>query len=90
MPPLASVLYITETSEVGGDDPLYADMYPADELLSPALQWFLEGLTAVHDGGVPYLGSYGSTPPEGGHLRNEHPVVPVVTVHPSPAPRCCT
>jgi taurine dioxygenase len=79
VPPLASALYITETPEVGGGDTLYADMYLAYDLLSPAMQEFLEGLSAVHDGGLPYVGGYGSTPPEGGYPRNEHPVV---TVHP--------
>lgn len=79
IPPLASALYITETPDVGGGDTLYADMYLAYELLSPAMQSFLEGLTAVHDGGLPYVGSYATTPPEGGYPRNEHPVV---AVHP--------
>ncbi|MFN3254325.1 MAG: TauD/TfdA dioxygenase family protein [Ilumatobacter sp.] len=79
IPPLASALYITETPECGGGDTLFADMYLAYDLLSPAMQTFLEGLTAVHDGGIPYVGSYKSTPPEGGYPRNEHPVV---AVHP--------
>jgi taurine dioxygenase len=79
IPPMASALYITETPEVGGGDTLYADMYLAYELLSPVMQSFLESLTAVHDGGIPYVGSYGSTPPEGGYPRNEHPVI---AVHP--------
>lgn len=79
VPPLASALYITETPVVGGGDTLYADMYLAYELLSPAMQTFLEGLTAVHDGGIPYVGNYKSTPPEGGYPRNEHPVI---AVHP--------
>jgi len=78
-PPLASALYITETPEVGGGDTLYADMYLAYELLSPAMQTFLEGLTAVHDGGLPYIGAYNTTPPAGGYPRNEHPVI---AVHP--------
>jgi len=79
VPPMASALYVTETPEVGGGDTLYADMYLAYEMLSPAMQSFLEGLTAVHDGAIPYVGSYSSTPPEGGYPRNEHPVV---AVHP--------
>jgi len=79
IPPLASALYITETPEVGGGDTLFADMYLAYDLLSPTMQQFLEGLTAVHDGGVPYVGAYGSTPPEGGYPRSEHPVI---AVHP--------
>ena len=79
IPPLGSALYITETPECGGGDTLYADMYLAYELLSPAMQAFLEGLTAVHDDALPYVGAYKSTPPEGGYPRNEHPVI---AVHP--------
>ena len=51
----------------------------AHDMLSPAMQSWLEGLTAVHDGAIPYVGSYQSTPPEGGYARNSHPVV---AVHP--------
>jgi taurine dioxygenase len=75
IPPLGSMLYITETPECGGGDTLFADMYMAFEMLSPPMRQFLEGLTAVHDGALPYVGSYGSTPPEGGYPRSEHPVV---------------
>jgi len=79
IPPLGSMLYITETPEVGGGDTLFADMYLAYELLSAPMQAFLETLTATHDGGKPYVGSYKSTPPEGGYPRTTHPVV---TTHP--------
>jgi len=79
IPPMASALYITETPECGGGDTLYADMYLAYELLSEPMQKMLEGLTAVHDGALPYVSTYKSTPPEGGYPRNEHPVI---TVHP--------
>jgi len=78
-PPIGSALYITKTPESGGGDTLYADMYLAYELLSPTMQTFLEGLTAVHDGAIPYVGAYKSTPPEGGYPVNEHPVI---AVHP--------
>lgn len=78
-PPMASALYVTETPERGGGDTLYADMCLAYEMLSPAMQEFLEGLTAVHDGALPYIGAYKSTPPEGGYPRHEHPVI---AVHP--------
>lgn len=78
-PPMASALYITETPECGGGDTLYADMYLAYDMLSEPMQQMLEGLTAVHDGAIPYVGTYGSTPPEGGYPRNEHPVI---AVHP--------
>jgi taurine dioxygenase len=75
IPPLGSMLYITETPECGGGDTLFADMYLAYELLSEPMRRFLDGLTAVHDGAIPYVGGYGTTPPEGGYPRSEHPVV---------------
>lgn len=78
-PPLGSALYITETPACGGGDTMFANMYLAHDLLSPAMQDFLAGLTAVHDGAKPYVGNYKYQPPEGGYPRNEHPVV---TVHP--------
>ena len=79
IPPLGSMLYVTETPASGGGDTLFADMYLAYEMLSEPVKAFLSGLTAVHDGAIPYIGSYKSTPPEGGYPRNEHPVV---TRHP--------
>ena len=75
IPPLGSMLYVTETPASGGGDTLFADMYLAYELLSEPMRGFLDGLTAVHDGAIPYIGSYKSKPPEGGYARNEHPVV---------------
>jgi len=78
-PPMGSMLYITETPASGGGDTLFADMYLAYELLSDAMKDMLEGLTAIHDGGLPYIGAYKSTPPKGGYPRNEHPLV---AVHP--------
>lgn len=79
IPPLGSMLYVTETPASGGGDTLFADMYLAYEMLSEPVKAFLSGLTAVHDGAIPYVGSYKSTPPESGYPRNEHPVV---TRHP--------
>lgn len=79
IPPLASLLYITETPECGGGDTLFANMYMAYEMLSPTMRAFLEDLTAVHDGALPYIGNYKSEGPEGGYPRHEHPVI---TVHP--------
>ena len=75
VPPLGSMLYVTETPECGGGDTLFADMYLAYEMLSDPIKGFLDGLTAIHDGAIPYVGSYKSVPPEGGYPRNEHPVV---------------
>lgn len=79
VPPLGSMLYVTETPECGGGDTLYADMVLAYELLSDTMKHFLEPLEAVHDGAIPYVGAYHTTPPEGGYPRNRHPVV---TRHP--------
>jgi taurine dioxygenase len=79
IPPLGSMLYVTETPESGGGDTLFADMYLAYELLSNPMKQFLDGLTAVHDGAIPYVGAYKTRPPEGGYPRNEHPVI---TRHP--------
>jgi taurine dioxygenase len=79
-PPMGSMLYIKETPQDGGGDTLFADMYRAFETLSEPMQRFLEGLTAVHDGALPYLGSYHYSPPAGSNYpRNVHPVV---TRHP--------
>ena len=76
IPPLGSMLYITETPECGGGDTLFADMALAYELLSDTMKDMLSGLTAVHDGTVPYMGSYGVAPPDGEkYPKNEHPVI---------------
>ena len=75
VPPLGSMLYVTETPACGGGDTLFADMALAYRLLSPPIREFLGGLTAVHDGAIPYVGSYKTKPPPGGYPRNEHPVV---------------
>ncbi len=79
IPPMGSMLYIKETPECGGGDTLFADMGLAWELLSEPMRRFLEPLDAVHDGAIPYVGAYRTTPPEGGYPRNRHPVV---TRHP--------
>jgi len=75
IPPLGSMLYVTETPACGGGDTLYADMYLAYELLSEPMRRFLEPLEAVHDGAIPYVGAYRTKAPEGGYPRNRHPVV---------------
>ncbi|TNF80134.1 MAG: taurine dioxygenase [Gammaproteobacteria bacterium] len=76
IPPLGSMLYVTETPEAGGGDTLYADMYLAYEMLSDTMKEMLEGLTAIHDGARPYLGSYKVPPPDAqSYPKHEHPVV---------------
>lgn len=76
VPPLGSMLYVTETPPDGGGDTLYADMYLAYELLSETMKDILSGLVAVHDGARPYLGAYQVAPPDGDkYPRNEHPLI---------------
>ncbi|MFF5343986.1 TauD/TfdA dioxygenase family protein [Streptomyces althioticus] len=75
-PSLGSMLYITTMPEGGsGGDTLFANMHLAYELLSPAMRSFLDGLTALHDGALPWTAA-GQTPPaEYDVPRTEHPVV---------------
>ena len=77
-PPAGTCLLGLVIPPVGGDT-LYADMALAYDLLSEPIQRMLEGLTAVHDGALPYVGAYKTKPPEGGYPRSKHPVV---TRHP--------
>jgi len=80
IPPLGSMLYMKETPDGGGGDTLFADMYLAYELLSEPFRRMLDGLVAVHDGALPYVGAYAVAPPDGQtYPRNEHPVI---TTHP--------
>ncbi len=74
-PPMGSMLYITETPEIGGGDTLFASTIRAYEALSPTMRAFVDGLSAVHDGAKPYTGGYGAAPPEGGWPKSTHPVV---------------
>jgi len=71
--PMGSVLYITKVPPVGGDT-LFASMYAAFEMLSPSMQRFVCGLTAIHDGARNYAGRR-SAEGRGEFPRAEHPVV---------------
>ncbi len=75
VPPLGSMLYVTETPSSGGGDTLFADMYLAYQMLSDPIREFLDPLVAEHDGAGPYVGSYKSTPPDGGYPKSQHPVI---------------
>ncbi|MEU1756800.1 TauD/TfdA family dioxygenase [Micromonospora matsumotoense] len=73
-PSLGSMLYVTRTPEIGvGGDTLWANMHLAYEMLSPPMRALLDGLTAVHDGLIPWQGH--TPPPEYVVPRSEHPVV---------------
>jgi taurine dioxygenase len=74
-PPMGSLLYIRETPEIGsGGDTLFANMHLAYDMLSEPMKAMLEGLTAIHDGAIPYAQAYGYTP-EQAFPKNEHPVI---------------
>jgi hypothetical protein len=71
---MGSMLYLTELPPVGGDT-LFASMYAAYERLSPAMQEFLSGLVAMHDGD-PVFGARGLVPRSGDRFaQTEHPIV---------------
>ncbi|WP_405854372.1 TauD/TfdA family dioxygenase [Streptomyces sp. NBC_01515] len=75
-PSLGSLLYITTVPEGGsGGDTVFANMHLAYELLSPAMRTFLESLTAVHDGALPWTAAGQTPPPEYEVPRTQHPVV---------------
>ncbi|MDW7747139.1 TauD/TfdA dioxygenase family protein [Halomonas sp.] len=87
-PPLGSILYLHEVPEVGGDT-LFSSGHAAYEALSPAMQAFLEGLTAVHSGEATYRLHYGNQPAQDRSrfgVRGDTPypeaVHPVVRTHP--------
>jgi taurine dioxygenase len=52
-PSYASILHLKVVPSEGGDT-LFASQYAAYEALSPRLKTYLEGLTALHDGGPSY------------------------------------
>jgi alpha-ketoglutarate-dependent taurine dioxygenase len=79
-----TMLKMHTVPEVGGDT-LWASGYEAYDRLSPAMKTFLEGLTAVHDGGffLDYANKAGTKIQEhrgsphntGAHLTAIHPVI---------------
>ena len=74
-PPMGSMLYITETPEIGGGDTMFASAVRAYEALSDTMKDFIGKLTATHDGAKPYTGGYGQAAPPGGWPKTTHPVV---------------
>ena len=71
-PAFAQILYLKEIPDIGcGGDTMFANMELAYEMLSPAMKIFLAGLTAVHDGAVPWKGYEAPL----NLPKTEHPVV---------------
>ena len=89
-PPLGSILRAVVIPEAGGDT-LFSDQQAAFESLSPALQDFLSGLTAVHDGQAQFKGILdyvGEGHWEGERFTELEPVEhPVVRTHPETGAR---
>ncbi len=89
-PPLGSILRAVEVPEAGGDTE-FSDQEAAFTALSPALQDFLSGLTAVHDGRAQFKGildRVGEGRWEGETVTQLEPSVhPVVRTHPETGAR---
>lgn len=82
-PPMGSILRLHTVPESGGDT-LFASMYAAYDGLSPTMQEFLCGLTAVHSGEHVYRGRYSNKEGETDSSRGDIPVSehPVIRTHP--------
>ncbi|MFD7501259.1 TauD/TfdA dioxygenase family protein [Streptomyces sp. NPDC059850] len=89
-PSLGSMLHIIRTPEPDcGGDTLFANMHLAYDMLSPTLRAMLDGLTALHDGGLSLKGY--TLPPDYVAPTSEHPLVvrhpetdrPVLYVNPA-------
>lgn len=71
-----SLLHVTRLPESGGGDTAFANMYLAYESLSDKWKALLDGLTAIHDGGLAWTAGYGAQPEAGQTFpQTEHPVV---------------
>ena len=77
-PPMLSILHLHTLPVGGGGDTLFSSMYAAYEALSGAMQTYLGGLTAIHDGGPNYRDRnrrVGYDDSDRVYPRAEHPVV---------------
>ena len=79
-PPMASILYLEEVPNPGGDT-LFSNMYAVYDALSDRMKEYLKGLTAVHSGKHVYRGR---TYEDAQGARHEHPENehPIVRTHP--------
>lgn len=75
-PPMGSILRLHTVPETGGDT-LFASMYAAYDALSERMKTYLEGLTAIHDGGPNYRrrAAIDGRVDERAFPRSEHPVI---------------
>ncbi len=81
-PPFAALLHGKEIPASGGDT-IWCNMYAVYETLSPAMQRFLEGLTAIHDVPAAFqaiterddVRAEGFAQMVAGEYRSRHPVV---------------
>lgn len=71
-PPMGSILYLHTVPDYGGDT-LFSSMYAAYEALSPKMQAYLEGLTAIHDGDHVYRPLFPDVDRK--YPCNAHPVI---------------
>ena len=74
-PPMGSILHIHEVPENGGGDTMFANQYAAYEALSPAMQGFLQTLTAQHESRKSANHQYRDPAPDQRFPEAEHPVV---------------
>ena len=76
-PPSISILQLKTLPSTGGDT-LFSSMYAAYDALSPGMQDYLGGLTAIHDGGPNYRDRAARLGKDMSHKqypRSEHPVI---------------
>ncbi|MDF1731339.1 MAG: TauD/TfdA family dioxygenase [Minwuia sp.] len=81
-PPLGTMLQIHVLPSAGGDT-MFASMYGAYDTLSPAMQSFLEGLTATHESEHIYRGRYSDRGVDDADKVYPSAVHPVVRTHPA-------
>ncbi len=86
-PPMGSILHLFELPESGGDT-LFANMYAAYEALSERMRGFLDGLTAIHDGGPYYRQVNAILGRDDGGRSYPSAEHPVVRTHPVTGRRC--
>ena len=79
---MGSILYMHTVPPAGGDT-LWSSMYAAYDALSPAMQAFLEPLTAVHDSNHIYRELFPDV--DKVYPRNTHPVI---RTHPVTKRKC--